>query len=202
MSKSLSDLAMQLREIHAILVGCGAKVVIDEAADKLEELQAELIARDKHDDVFVARINELLAERNAALAQLAAREKQEPEPEIAAKWSWYDDNSGSFQTDVIRPPYGGMQEGQEVTFYASAGASAGASTVEPSQIGSHNEELSDPASGAMVIVTTPEGKESDPESKQLHQNFADALTELFGVQVPVIYKTAKPDEMPTNKEPT
>lgn len=63
MSKSLSDLAMQLREIHAILVGCGAKVVIDEAADKLEELQAELIARDRHDDSFVARINELLTDK-------------------------------------------------------------------------------------------------------------------------------------------
>lgn len=61
----------------------------------------------------------------AALARLAELEKKEPE--ITAKWSWYDDNSGYFQTGTIRPPYGGMQDGQEVALFAAAGASP----VEP-----------------------------------------------------------------------
>lgn len=68
MTKNTQELAARLREWPGRLQNGPLEVDLFQAADALEALQAEIVARDKHDDSFVARINELLAERNASTA--------------------------------------------------------------------------------------------------------------------------------------
>lgn len=86
-----------------------------EAAEAIETLQAEMLARDRHDDYLVASRDKAVAERDAALARLAELEKQEPEPVCVVGPHW--NSGGGFDArDFKSRPVCGTK------LYAAAGA--------------------------------------------------------------------------------
>ena len=111
----MKNLVQRLRELSALIYGLGGKIVIDEAADAIEKLEAENAALKIRLGVTLDNYGYTTRERDALKAELSVLRDQKP-----VAWGWLI-HDGVY--DTICPDEHARHEGKyTVPLYAAPGA--------------------------------------------------------------------------------
>lgn len=105
-----------MKDIKAVLEAV-KKYLEDDNAEGIDyKMIVDAIASVQQPNTDKAKIYALELSNKHLSEQLAALSAQvdQPKHSFTLTWSWYDDKTGSLNASSVLPPFGGMQEGEEI----------------------------------------------------------------------------------------